>query len=461
MSSMHLHFKHHTDAPAFQEKPFKYQHAIVFGKFYPVHQGHLFLYRQALDQAKHLTIMVCHIPSEDRYPKFMRYFSVVESIRELFPDRFAAGHIHITLEDDPNTPQAPLDENDETFWQYWRHLCMKHKKSDSPPYDLICTSEYYGERMAKTMGIHHYMVDIHRRTFSVSGTEVRKGRKRQHHANSFIQHTAFLSDYSQVLENKVKGFMKNESHVLFTGGESTGKTTHTLEMAHRFYGPASVEWARDYLGEHDPHPLDFYRFFIAQAELLIESLVQNTLSFHDTSAYTTYRFYQLYASSPEFAHFHRDYPFLEDLYRELLEFLEPLERCFTDVYILHPHVPWENDGTRLFGNPELREEIFQDFVRHFKQLFTWNETRIEKILHPMFSKRDLKNRLYYSEEETALHTVGEDLHIMQEQVRSHLNRKFNYSRREKQEAKRFLQTELKHFKAKDYYSKSRKRRITS
>ena len=460
MSSMHTQFQHHMKADSWHEKTFSYQHAIVFGKFYPVHQGHLFLFRQALDQAKHLTIMVCHIPSEDKYPKFMRYFSVVESIRDLFPERFAAGHIHITLEDDPNTPQEPVDENDESFWQHWRYLCLKHKKESMPAYDLICTSEYYGERMAQTLGIHHYMVDLHRRTFPVSGTEVRKGRKRQHYANSFVQHCTFLSNYTEVLQNKVNGFMNHESHVLFTGGESTGKSTHTREMAHRFYGHAELEWARNYLGNYDPHPLDFYRFFIAQAELLMESLINHTLSFHDTSAYTTYRFYHLYASSEAFAHFNKDYPFLGHLYEEILHFFEPLERCFTDVYILHPHIPWENDGTRLFGAPEIREQIFQDFVSHFTTIFTWNDTRFEKLLYPIFKKRDLKNRLYYSEEETALHTVGEDLLIMQKQVRDHLNRNFTYSRREKKEAKRFLQTQLKGFQPYNY-TNSQKRRITS
>lgn len=460
MSTMHEQFEHHTKSNEWSGPAHKYQHAVVFGKFYPVHQGHLFLIRQALDQARHLTLIVCHIPSEDRYPKFMRYFSVVESVRELFPERFAAGHIHISLEDNPNTPQEPIDEFDEDFWQYWRHICTKHKKLDTPPYDLICTSEHYGERMAKTMGVHHYMVDHARRTFPVSGTEVRKGRKRQHHSNAYTKHCHFLSSYAEVLENKVKGYMAHESHVLFTGGESTGKTTHTREMAHRFYGQAQLEWARDYLGDQDPHPLDFYRFFIAQAELLMESLITSSLSFHDTSAYTTFRFYQLYASDPAYVHFHRDYPFLQHLYAELLEFLAPLERCFTDVYILHPHIPWENDGTRLFGEPIIREQIFQDFVRHFTELFTWKETRLERALHPLLKKRDLKDRLYYSQEETALHTVSEDLRIMQREVQQHLNRNFKYSRRERKEAKRFLENELKHFEAFDY-KRSRKRRTSS
>lgn len=410
---------------------YKYRHAVLFGKFYPVHQGHLFLMQQALNRAEHVTIIVCHIPSEDKYPKFLRYFSVVESLREMFPERFAKGHIHVKLHDDPRAPQEPKSEHDHDFWRHWRHICHSHRSPSLPAYDLICTSEYYGDQMAETLGIEHFCVDLDRNTVPVAAREIRAGRRQAYRSEVFRRHQDFLDLYNKALDYKKEGYLKNEHHVLITGGESTGKTTATRELANRTSSIACLEWARDYLGTTDPHPLDFYRFFIAQAERLMEALVTHSRSFHDTSAYTTFTFFLLYQEE----HTYEDYPFLEGLYAELLQFLKPLEQTFSQVYILPPTLQWEDDGTRLFGNQKTREQVYRMFVNYHQEILANKNEPFQTVLRPFDGTA--KHRIILGEEIHRTSSEASDLDALYQLFKTKHPKQFQHPLRERLYAKSF------------------------
>lgn len=184
---------------------------LIIGKFMPPHKGHLFLIDQARRQVDELVVVICSTPW-DPIPGGLRF----RWLQELRPDpQVKVLHLHEAL---------PWGRDD--LWDLWHRALLRMEPG---PFDLVFTSEPYGERLAADWGARHVAVDPARSAVPISATEIRKDP---------LGHWAFLPQC-------VRPYFVRR--VVILGSESTGKTTLAQDLA-RHYGTVWVpEYARAYL----------------------------------------------------------------------------------------------------------------------------------------------------------------------------------------------------------------------
>src|SRR5579859_511108 len=196
----------------------KFKHGLVFGKFLPVHKGHLHLINTALEQCEDVTVLVCSLQSEP-IVGWLRFGWMCDLV-----DDPNATIKHITDE----VPQHPDEHPD--FWKIWTALLTENMH---PETDVVFTSENYGFEVATRLNIEHVLVDIERKTIPVSGTAVRN--------NAF--------DVWDYIPDIVKPYFSKK--IVLVGTESTGKTTLAKALTERFnkYGISAEfisEFGREY-----------------------------------------------------------------------------------------------------------------------------------------------------------------------------------------------------------------------
>ena len=130
---------------------------LIIGKFYPPHRGHEYLIRTAILQADELHVMVFY-RSDETIDGNLR----AAWLRELFPRVLV--HARFAEHRDPYNP------DDESGWNAWideiRRVCDK-------PFDMVFSSETYGDELARRLNAKHCMVDRLRLVVPISGTRVR------------------------------------------------------------------------------------------------------------------------------------------------------------------------------------------------------------------------------------------------------------------------------------------------
>ena len=189
-----------------------WQTGLVLGKFLPPHRGHQFLLETALAQCERLTVLLCSLAREP-IPGTLRYAWLCE----MYPQ---ANVVHVTDEN----PSYPHEHPD--FWQIWTNTIRRH--TDAPP-DAVFTSEDYGAELAHRLGAQHVLVDIDRRNFPVSGTQLR--------ANPLA--------YWEFIPLAVRPYFVKR--VAITGPESTGKTSLAAQLAEHFATVWTPEYGREYV----------------------------------------------------------------------------------------------------------------------------------------------------------------------------------------------------------------------
>lgn len=137
----------------------KIRHGLVFGKFMPPTNGHLYMLDFARQSCDKLTIVVLTLEGEP-IPGALRY----EWIRKLYPDCTVVHHPH-------DMPQEPRDKNDIAFYHAWRDTLRKHCPQDD--FTALFASESYGYQVAWALGIPFIPVDTARGAVQISGTKMR------------------------------------------------------------------------------------------------------------------------------------------------------------------------------------------------------------------------------------------------------------------------------------------------
>lgn len=135
------------------------EHGLVFGKFMPPTNGHLYLIDFARRSCKHLTIVVLTLKDEP-IPGHLRY----EWIKEIYPGCTVVHHDH-------DMPQEPKNLHDIPFYHAWRDTLRKHCPRDD--FDALFASESYGYQVAWALGIRFIPVDTARGAVQISGTALR------------------------------------------------------------------------------------------------------------------------------------------------------------------------------------------------------------------------------------------------------------------------------------------------
>ena len=172
-----------------------YEHALVAGKFAPLHRGHEALLDHATSIAGRLTIIVWSNPDFPGMPNEVRG----GWLRELYP-----GATVVVGEDAPAN-----DAPDAAQHAYVRRLLARHGLHP----DVVCTNEDYGPGFAASLGVAHERSAGGRALVATSGTAIR-GDVHGHRAD---------------LDSRV--YRHFVERVVFLGAESTGKSTLTARMA--------------------------------------------------------------------------------------------------------------------------------------------------------------------------------------------------------------------------------------
>ena len=127
----------------------------------PLHKGHIYLLETAMDECEDLTILVC-TQSYDPIPGDLRY----EWVKQMFPQA------HVVHHPEP----LPRDRSLPNFWELWEASIRKYCPGET--YDVVFSSEAYGDRLAQELGTIHRPVDLEHKTVPVSGTDIRENPKK-------------------------------------------------------------------------------------------------------------------------------------------------------------------------------------------------------------------------------------------------------------------------------------------
>jgi len=197
--------------------------AFVFGKFLPFHKGHEAMISFALNNCDFLSVLVCCdkqelIPGEVRKHWIEAAFENTSNME-----------VKILRYDNrllPNTSQTSLSVSE--IWS------AEFKKL-YPDYNLLITSEPYGDLVAGFMGIKHIPFNLEKDIHPVSATAIR---------------TNLFSNWHH-LPAAVRPYFAVK--VVILGTESTGKTTLTEKLGGYYNCSMVAEIGRDLI----PDSTDF------------------------------------------------------------------------------------------------------------------------------------------------------------------------------------------------------------
>ena len=256
----------------------------IIGKFLPFHRGHHLLINEAAAQCDELFVLMTGNYAEEKI--------IPLAVREAWLHELVASeHVHINV----RLVDAPIDYFDPAIIAFWAGVITDMVEEAAaaaavelseigPTIDKLFTSEAdtYGDSTAAALGAEHICVDPTRHLVPISGTQVR--------ANPLAAW--------QFLEPPVRAYFVKRIRVL--GGESSGKSTFTDDLARYFATTWIPEWGSAYCRPKDRRgetwtTADFVA--IAQRKVELEDLGArraNRLLICDTDAETTGLWHEVY-----------------------------------------------------------------------------------------------------------------------------------------------------------------------
>ena len=188
---------------------------FVFGKFLPLHKGHIALIEFALKYCDHLYVCVCFSSKEliDPITRKQWLYQAFEDNKNITIVSFGY--------DENELPNPSVSSKDVS--KLW---AVAFKKL-FPDVDIVFTSEPYGEFVAEFMDIRHILFDERRNCVPVSATQIRQ---------SPFQYWDYIPEHIRYW------FVKK---ICIVGSESTGKSTLTEKLAHHYSAPFVPEMARE------------------------------------------------------------------------------------------------------------------------------------------------------------------------------------------------------------------------
>ena len=275
---------------------------LVFGKFLPLHTGHLSLIDFAVNNCDNLYVILCH-SSEEEIPGINREQWLKQALLK---------YKRVTLisfnYDETELPNSSVSSREVS--KIWSEALKKLV----PGVDVVFTSEEYGNYLSEYMGIKHIAFDKHRLKTPVSATAIR---------NNPFYYWDFIADEAKPF------FVKK---VAIIGTESTGKSTLSEKLATHFHTVFVPEAGREIVEQTDNCSIEqLYQISILHAKKIQQEILKaNKLLFLDTDlnitkSYSNFLFNHELTVSP---------------------WIEEINKC--DLYLyLESDAEFIQDGTRL------------------------------------------------------------------------------------------------------------------
>ncbi len=203
----------------------KYGHALVIGKFYPPHNGHIHMISGAEKLADRVTVLV--------YSNQYQSITVdqkVNWIRESFKD---VPNVRI----EPVINDVYDDYVDLNIWEAHNHIMHAklrelYPNEEERTINVVVSSEAYGAQMAEDFpNCAAEIVDLDRAAFPISGTACRDD---------------LYGNWKYLPLGTRRGLIPR---VIVLGAESTGTTTLALALAEHYGARYVPEYGREYTVE--------------------------------------------------------------------------------------------------------------------------------------------------------------------------------------------------------------------
>ncbi|NQS87524.1 multifunctional transcriptional regulator/nicotinamide-nucleotide adenylyltransferase/ribosylnicotinamide kinase NadR [Pantoea allii] len=301
---------------------------VIFGKFYPLHTGHIYLIQRACSQVDELHIIMGYDEPRDRdlfeNSAMSQQPTVSDRLRWLLQTFKYQKNIRIHAFDEEGIEPYPHG------WDVWSAGVKTFLDEQGIAADCIYTSEAPDAEMYQQhLSIQTVLIDPNRSFMNISGTQIRQDPFR-------------FWDY---IPTEVKPFFVRTVAIL--GGESSGKSMLVNKLANIFNTSSAWEYGRDYVFSHlggDEMALqysDYDKIALGHAQYIDFAVkYANKVAFIDTDFVTTQAFCKKYEG--------REHPFVQAMIDEYR---------FDLVILLENNVPWVADGLRSLGSSVDRREF--------------------------------------------------------------------------------------------------------
>jgi HTH-type transcriptional repressor of NAD biosynthesis genes len=305
---------------------------VVFGKFYPLHTGHIYLIQRAASQVDELHIIMGFDETRDRLlfedSAMSQQPTTGDRLRWLLQTFKYQKNIRIHSFNEEGMEPYPHG------WDVWSRGIKAFMESKGISADRIYTSEEGdAPRFTEQLGIETVLIDPQRTFMNISGGQIRENPFR----------------YWEYIPTEVKPFFVRTVAIL--GGESSGKSWMVNKLANIFNTTSAWEYGRDYVFSHlggDEMALqysDYDKIAIGHAQYVDFAVkYANKVAFIDTDFVTTQAFCKKYEG--------REHPFVQALIDEYR---------FDLVILLENNTPWVADGLRSLGS-DVDRKSFQDLL---------------------------------------------------------------------------------------------------
>lgn len=330
---------------------------VVFGKFYPLHTGHIYLIERACGQVDELNIIMGYSLTRDhilfKNSSMSKQPTVKDRFRWLLQTFKYQKNIRIHILNEENVKPYPYG------WKTW----STNVKSFMADKNIAPTHIYTGEKKDVQKYFSYFkikvvLIDPNRSFISVSGKQIRN--------KPFY--------YWRYIPTEVKPFFVRT--VVILGGESSGKSTLVNKLANVFNTTSAWEFGRKYVCSHlggSDKALqysDYEKIALGQAQYIDFAIKHaNKVAFIDTDFITTQAFCKQYEK--------KEHPFVQALIDEYY---------FDLVILLKNNTPWIQDGIRHLGTVEERKEFNALLIHLLKK----NKISYVYIENKNYDKRFLK-----------------------------------------------------------------------
>lgn len=328
---------------------------IIFGKFYPVHTGHINMIYEAFSKVDEVHVVVCTDSERDlklfQESKMKRMPTNQDRLRwmqQIFKYQKDQIFIHHLVEDGiPSYPNG---------WEGWSSAVKNLLISKNVNPSVVFSSEVQDkEPYEKYLGLDVVLVDPQREFFNVSATKIR--------TNPF--------QYWKFIPKEVRPFFAKTIAIL--GGESSGKSVLVNKLATVFNTTSAWEYGREFVFEQlggDEQAMQYsdYPQMALGHQKYVNYAVRHAhkVAFIDTDYITTQAFCIQYEG--------KAHPFLDSMIKEY---------PFDVTILLNNNTKWVNDGLRSLGSERQRQR-FQQLLK--KLLDKYNVPYIE-IISPSYLER--------------------------------------------------------------------------